>query len=312
MSETTEMASSVETSGTLGIPAVVVRDLHVRYDVYSDGQRPTLRRLIARRFQPRPAQSVHAVRGVNFTVHQGEALGVIGPNGSGKSTMLRAISGLLPATSGEIYAQSTPVLLGVGAALHPELSGRRNVYLGGTALGMTRAEVDDGYDEIVAFAGLEGFMDLPLRTYSSGMAARLQFAVATAVVPDILMIDEALAVGDEDFRRRSRERMSEVLDSAGTVLLVSHGMASVKEICSRALWLEQGQIVRDGPADEVVDAYQEESQRRSQHKKRRQRRKARQREEDERRAQAAPAVDTPGDGAPATARPERQGRSQGS
>jgi teichoic acid transport system ATP-binding protein len=147
------------------------------------------------------------------------------------------------------------VLLGVGAALNPELSGRRNVYLGGTALGLRRREVDELLDSIVGFAGLREFIDMPIRAYSSGMQARLQFAIATSVRPDILLIDEALAVGDEGFQHRSRERVEELVASAGTVFLVSHSLQSVVEMCQRAVWLDAGQVRMDGPVEEVVKAY---------------------------------------------------------
>ncbi len=237
--------------------SLLARDVHLTYEVYTDQQRPTLRRMVTRRFQSRTAREVHAVRGVSLATRRGEAVGLIGRNGSGKSTLLRVFAGLLPATSGAVYASSDPVLLGVGAALHPELSGRRNVFLGGTALGIPRDELEDRYDEIVAFAGLEDFMDMPLRTYSSGMRARLQFSVATIVTPDILLIDEALAVGDQEFKRESERRIREMCAAAGTVVLVSHSLRSILDVCSRAVWLDRGRIQADGPAEEVVETYRQ-------------------------------------------------------
>lgn len=236
---------------------VLANDVHLTYEIYTDSQRPTLRRLVSRSFESRPAREVRAVRGVSFAAHRGEAIGLIGRNGSGKSTLLRVIAGLLPATGGAVYASSEPVLLGVGAALHPELSGRRNVFLGGTALGIPREKLESRYDEIVEFAGLGDFMDVPIRAYSSGMQARLQFAVATVVTPDILMIDEALAVGDQEFRRKSERRIREMAEHAGTVFLVSHSMSSIRDTCTRVLWLDKGELVADGPVDEVVDRYLE-------------------------------------------------------
>ncbi len=237
--------------------SVVADDVHLTYEIYTDSQRPTLRRFVSRRFQGRPARQVEAVRGVSFEAHRGEAIGLIGRNGSGKSTLLRVIAGLLPATGGAVYASSDPVLLGVGAALHPELSGRRNIFLGGTALGVPREDLEERYDAIVEFAGLEDFIDMPMRAYSSGMQARLQFAVATVVTPDILMIDEALAVGDQEFRRKSEQRIREMTGEAGTVFLVSHSMSSVRDTCTRVLWLDKGRLVADGPTDEVIDRYLE-------------------------------------------------------
>lgn len=248
-------ATAAEGDGQPGSTSVLVDDVHLTYEIYTDSQRPTLRRLVSRRFQGRPAREVHAVRGVSFEAHRGEAIGLIGRNGSGKSTLLRVIAGLLPATGGAVYASTDPVLLGVGAALHPELSGQRNIFLGGTALGIPRERLEAEYDRIVEFAGLAEFIDMPIRAYSSGMQARLQFAVATVVTPDILMIDEALAVGDQEFRRRSERRIREMAEQAGTVFLVSHSMTSIRDTCTRALWLDKGQLVEDGPADEVVDTY---------------------------------------------------------
>ncbi len=230
-------------------------DAHLIYEVYTDNQRPTLRRMVARKFQSRPSREIYAVRGVSFVARQGEAVGLIGRNGSGKSTLLRVIAGLLPANAGAIWARSDPVLLGVGAVLHPELSGRRNVFLGGTALGVSRDELEEKFDEIVEFAGLEDYMDVPIRAYSSGMQARLQFAIATVVIPDILMIDEALAVGDQEFRRKSEDRIKGMVAQAGTIFLVSHSMESILDNCSRAIWLDQGKMVDDGPADEIVERY---------------------------------------------------------
>ena len=256
MGEPTEDATPDE--GADGAPLSVVADgLHLTYEIYTDAQRPTLRRFVSRRFRGRPAREVQAVRGVSFRAQRGEAIGLIGRNGSGKSTLLRVIAGLLPATAGAVWASSDPVLLGVGAALHPELSGRRNVFLGGTALGVPREELERRYDAIVEFAGLEDFIDMPMRAYSSGMQARLQFAVATVVTPDILMIDEALAVGDQEFRRKSEQRIREMTEEAGTVFLVSHSMRSVRETCTRALWLDKGRLVADGEAGEVIDRYLE-------------------------------------------------------
>jgi teichoic acid transport system ATP-binding protein len=236
--------------------SLVLEDVHVSYRVYEENNTPTLRRLVTRRFASRATRTVHAVRGVSLTAGTGESVALIGRNGSGKSTLLRAVSGLLPVDQGRILARSTPVLLGIGAALHPELSGRRNVFLAGTALGFSRNELTERFDEIVDFAGIRDHIDLPLRTYSAGMQARLQFSVASAVTPDILLIDEALAVGDEEFRRKSRQRIETLLDRASTVFLVSHSMKSVLDMCTRAVWLDGGVVMADGPVADVVSEYQ--------------------------------------------------------
>lgn len=240
--------------------AVVARDVHVVYRVYED-RRPRIREIIANRFQPRQHRAIHALRGVSFVVRAGESVGVVGPNGSGKSTLLTALSGLLPVTDGELYASSQPRLLGVGSVLNPQLSGRRNVVLGGLALGMTRREVDERFDSIIDFSGLQDFVDVPLKAYSSGMKARLHFAIATAVTPEILLVDEALAVGDDDFRERSLNRIEEIRADAGTIFFVSHNRREVERTCSRAIWLDQGQIVADGDVTTVLGEYAKRSRR---------------------------------------------------
>ncbi|MTA40556.1 MAG: ATP-binding cassette domain-containing protein, partial [Actinobacteria bacterium] len=202
-------------------------------------------------------KEVHALKGISFTTHRGEAVAIIGRNGAGKSTLLRAISGLIPARTGSILTSSQPSLLGVNAALMNHLSGRRNIELGGLALGMTPAEVDANMDAIIEFSGLGEFIDLPLSTYSSGMGARLRFAIASSVPQEILMIDEALATGDVNFKKRSQERISELKAKAGTVFLVSHSHSVIRETCTRAIWLDKGNMVMDGPMEEVLSAYEQ-------------------------------------------------------
>lgn len=230
-------------------------DVHVTYRVYED-VRPTLRRFVTSRFRPRNYTPVPAVRGVTLKLNRGDVLGVVGANGSGKSTLLRAMAGLLPPTRGAVYASSPPVLLTVGAALRGDLSGRRNVYLGGSALGMSKAELDARFDEIVEFAGVGHAIDRPLRTYSSGMSARLQFSIAAAVEPEILLIDEALAVGDDAFRKKSGERVAQMREAAGTVVIVSHGKG-LERMCNRAIWMSDGELVAEGDPDEVIGAYRQ-------------------------------------------------------
>lgn len=237
-------------------PAVVLDDVVCSYRVYED-RSPTLRKALVNRFRSRDYRRVEAVRGVSLVVHEGEAVALIGRNGAGKSTLLRAVAGLLPPESGRVFARSTPLLLGVSAALHPELSGRRNILIGGTALGIPRREMERRVDEIVRFAGLADHIDLPLRAYSSGMAARLQFAIATSVKPEILLVDEVLSVGDREFREKSRRRFVEILDAAGTVFLVSHSLDTARELCTRAIWLDKGRVLADGPVDEVASRYED-------------------------------------------------------
>jgi teichoic acid transport system ATP-binding protein len=219
------------------------------------GAPAVLKRLIQR--TPAPGmREIHAVRGVSFTAHRGEAIGLIGPNGSGKSTLLRAIAGLMTPESGAIYTQGQPSLLGVAAALMNDMTGERNIVLGCLAMGMTPDEVKEHYDSICEFAGIGDFISLPMNTYSSGMAARLRFAIAATKSHEVLLIDEALATGDVEFRRRSEDRIRELREAAGTVFLVSHGLGVVRETCDRAIWLEKGAIVVDGPAGAVADAYE--------------------------------------------------------
>jgi teichoic acid transport system ATP-binding protein len=193
---------------------------------------------------------------VSFAAYEGEAIGVVGHNGSGKSTLLRAIAGLTPPSEGIVFAETEPTLLGVNAAMVNELSGERNVILGGLALGMSRAEVQEKYPSIVEFSGIGEFIDLPMRTYSSGMAARLRFAIAASVSHRVLLIDEALAVGDKAFQQRSEKRIRQLRGQAGTVFLVSHSMSSILESCERALWIDHGLLRMDGPAKDVVAAYE--------------------------------------------------------
>lgn len=237
-------------------PTVIVDDLHIKYRVFASG-RPAKeqRKLLKRSISSRRMREVHALRGVSFVAREGEAIGVVGHNGSGKSTLLSAIAGLVPPTAGAIYAETEPTLLGVNAAMISELSGERNVILGGLALGMSIDEVREKYDDIVEFSGIRDQIDLPMRTYSSGMGARLRFSIAASVPHRVLLIDEALSVGDKQFQLRSEERIRELRQHAGTVFLVSHALPTIKNTCNRALWIDHGLLKMDGPAEEVVDAY---------------------------------------------------------
>lgn len=234
--------------------ALIVEDVHVSYKVYGD-RGVGAREMFARGMKGRDVRRIHAVNGVSFSAEDGEAIGLVGSNGAGKSTLMRAIAGLLPANSGRIRAKSIPSFLGVGAALNRELSGARNIYRGCLALGLTKAEIDERFDDIVEFTGLRDSIDLPLRSYSSGMRARLQFGIATAVTPEILLIDEALAVGDRRFKRKSAQRIDEIRDASGVVILVSHSLDEIARSCDRVIWLEKGVVQADGPTLEVVEAY---------------------------------------------------------
>ncbi|MGP5021950.1 ABC transporter ATP-binding protein [Glutamicibacter arilaitensis] len=236
----------------------MVDNLHVKYQVFSSGKavgNAGARRLLQPKM--RGVRTVHALQGISFVAYENESIGIIGSNGSGKSTLLRAITGLTPPASGSVYARSRPSLLGVGAALIPDLSGDKNITLGGLALGYNREQVEQMREEITKFAELEEFIDLPMRTYSSGMAARLKFAIAASKQHDILIVDEALAVGDAKFRKRSEAKIREIRENAGTVFLVSHSMNSIKETCNRCIWIEKGVQKMDGDPDTVIKAYQQ-------------------------------------------------------
>lgn len=238
-------------------PAVIVDQLHVKYRAYGSGKvaKNAKAGLLAR--TRRGIREVHALKGVSFVAYENESIGVIGSNGSGKSTLMRAITGLTPPEAGAVYASARPNMLGVGAALIPNLSGERNIVLGGLAMGFTAKDIAEMRDDIVAFAELEEFIDLPMKTYSSGMQARLKFAIAAARQHEILIVDEALAVGDRRFRQRSEARIREIRDQAGTIFLVSHSMKSIRDTCQRALWLNKGVLMMDGPCEEVVSAYEQ-------------------------------------------------------
>lgn len=239
-------------------PVVIVDNLHVKYEVYSSGKAvgtAGARRLLQSKM--RGMRTVHALKGISFVAYENESIGIIGSNGSGKSTLLRAITGLTPPASGAVYASSRPSLLGVGAALIPEMSGDKNITLGGLALGYNRQQVEQMRGEITQFAELEEFIDLPMRTYSSGMSARLKFAIAASKQHDILIIDEALAVGDAKFRKRSEAKIREIRENAGTVFLVSHSMKSIRDTCNRVIWIEKGVQKMDGDPEKVIKAYEQ-------------------------------------------------------
>lgn len=238
-------------------PVVIVENLHVKYDVYSSGKavgNAGARRLLQPKIKG--TRTVHALKGISFVAYENESIGVIGSNGSGKSTLLRAITGLTPPSSGTVFARSRPSLLGVGAALIADLSGDKNITLGGLALGYDRDQIEHMRDEIIRFAELEDFIDLPMNTYSSGMSARLKFAIAASKKHDILIVDEALAVGDAKFKKRSEAKIREIRDSAGTIFNVSHSMGSIKETCNRVIWIEKGVQMMDGDPNTVIKEYQ--------------------------------------------------------
>ncbi|SMF09092.1 ABC transporter ATP-binding protein [Streptomyces sp. Amel2xC10] len=247
-------------------PTVIADGVDIVYRVNGTGggrgsATAALNRILRRKQTEKAAGTrlVHAVRNVSFVAYKGEAIGLIGSNGSGKSTLLKAVAGLLPVENGRIYTDGQPSLLGVNAALMGDLTGERNIYLGGLAMGMTREQIKERHQQIVDFSGINDkgdFVSLPMRTYSSGMGSRLRFSIAAAKDHDVLLIDEALATGDAQFRRRSADRIREMRAQAGTVFLVSHSNSSIRETCERVLWLERGELRMDGPTEEVMAAYE--------------------------------------------------------
>jgi lipopolysaccharide transport system ATP-binding protein len=198
-----------------------------------------------------------ALKDVSFEMKQGEVVGIIGRNGAGKSTLLKILSRITEPTEGRVRIKGRVAsLLEVGTGFHPELTGRENVFLNGAILGMTRAEIRRKFDEIVAFAEVEKFLDTPVKRYSSGMYVRLAFAVAAHLEPEILIVDEVLAVGDAEFQKKCLGKMREVAEGDGrTVLFVSHNMAAVRQLCTRGIYLSQGCVAGDGPANDIVDRY---------------------------------------------------------
>ncbi len=202
-----------------------------------------------------------ALRDINFTVEKGEAVGIIGANGAGKSTLLKILSRITPPTEGEIrFSGRVASLLEVGTGFHPELSGRENIYLNGAILGMTRNEINKKLDEIINFSGIGDFIDTPVKRYSSGMYVRLAFSIAAHIEPDILLVDEVLAVGDAEFQKKCLGKMEEVTGKAGrTILFVSHNMSAVKKICPKTVLLDKGKIVMIGETSKVIEHYLREN-----------------------------------------------------
>ncbi len=215
--------------------------------------------LLKRDLRPAPDASVAALRNVSFAVDRGEAFGIIGRNGSGKSTLLKLISGILKPTSGRVIVNGRiAALIELGAGFHPEITGRENIYINGIMLGLSRRDIDERFDKIVEFSGIADFLDQPVKTYSSGMYVRLGFAVAVHVDPDVLLIDEVLSVGDEEFSARCVAKIQEMKYRGVTLVFVTHQLDQVRKLCDRAVWLDHGRIEAVGDPMRVVDAYLQE------------------------------------------------------
>jgi ABC-type polysaccharide/polyol phosphate transport system ATPase subunit len=238
--------------------AVSVRDLSLTYTTAID-RRPTLKaRLKAMGRGGKQTRVINALDHVNLDVEYGHVLGIIGTNGAGKSSLMRVMAGIVPPTLGrvEVYG-SVSTLLALGVGFNPSLTGRDNVYLGGLAAGMSREEIDTHFEEIAAFSELGDAIDAPMRTYSSGMYARLAFSVAATVRPDILIVDEALSTGDAKFKEKSLNRIKELRSDDRALILVSHAMATLLDVCNDVAWIHKGKLVMRGEPNTVINAYRE-------------------------------------------------------
>jgi lipopolysaccharide transport system ATP-binding protein len=232
-----------------------IGELQSAYGTLRDSLAAAGRRVVQREHRPH-YEELWALHHVSFQVEEGQVLGVIGRNGAGKSTLLKILTRITTPTEGRATIRGhVGSLLEVGTGFHPELTGRENVFLNGSVLGMKRREIIRKFSEIVEFSGVEAFIDTPVKRYSSGMSVRLAFAVAAHLEPEILLVDEVLAVGDAEFQRRCLGRMEELSESGRTVLFVSHQMQAIAQLCDRAIWLEKGRIAADGPSSEIVARY---------------------------------------------------------
>jgi lipopolysaccharide transport system ATP-binding protein len=257
-SSTATLPSSPKSSDRAVPPAVELRDVSKRFYFY-EHRTSTLREWFIRRVLRRPlhvGRAEFTLRDVGFRIEPGESVALIGTNGSGKSTALRLIAGIYRPSSGTIETNGRiTAVIELGAGFHPELSGAENIALYAAVLGLPRRELAARFDEIVEFAAIPHLLDTPLKYYSSGLEARLAFSVAICLRPDILLLDEVLAVGDQTFRARCLARLRQYHAEGGTLLLVSHELEQVRELCARAIWLDAGRMVMDGPIDRVLEAY---------------------------------------------------------
>jgi lipopolysaccharide transport system ATP-binding protein/teichoic acid transport system ATP-binding protein len=238
------------------LPVVRVEDVSITYRT-SFEKRPTLKDAVVRLGRgQKTVREVEAVKNVTFDVPQGTVMGIVGSNGAGKSTLVRAIAGILPPTSGRIEVRGkVSTLLALGVGFNPAMSGQENVLLGGLAAGYTREEIAQRYEEIADFAELGDFMEMPMKTYSSGMFSRLAFAVAVHMEPDILLVDEALSAGDAKFKEKAAAKMQSLVKEARTRFLVSHALGTVTEMCNDAIWLNKGTMMMRGAPEDVVKEY---------------------------------------------------------
>lgn len=235
---------------------VKVEDLGIKFKMEKQKRAPALSLIVERaRNRQKPAGEFWALRHVSFTVERGQTVGIIGRNGSGKSTLLRVIAGIYPPDEGKVYVDGeVTTLFSLGTGFNPELSGRDNIYLSGLLIGLTKDKIDEIIDDIIEFAELGDFIDMPVRTYSSGMHSRLGFAIAIHSHKDIVLIDEILGAGDVAFRQKADVEMSRIIGEK-TVLLVSHDMSSIKRFAHKVIWLDKGSIAAMGEPKEVIEQY---------------------------------------------------------
>jgi len=233
--------------------AIEVRNLFIKYKTL---KQTSIRKSLFK-LKKAKQKEYEALKGISFDVKKGEILGIIGSNGSGKSTLLKAIAGIFSADSGEINLYSKSVsLIAIGKGFDKKLTGRENIRLTGMLLGFSKAEIEEKIPKIIQFANLGNFIDMPVKTYSSGMFSKLSFSINTILLTDIILVDEVLSVGDEEFRRKSKKRMKKVISSKKrTVMLVTHNMNEIQKLCDRVMWLEQGNIKMLGETQEVISAY---------------------------------------------------------
>lgn len=235
--------------------AIAVHDVTKKFRLHND-RKTNLKELFSVRRRPSRHEDFWALKGVSLDIPRGKTFGLVGHNGSGKSTLLKMVAGIHRPTSGTIVASGrVSAMLELGAGFHPEMSGRDNIYLNGSILGMTRRQIDAAMDDIIEFSGLGEFIDTPVKVYSSGMYVRLGFAIAVNLEPEILIIDEVIAVGDEAFQRRCFDHLYELRRKGVTIVLVTHSLALVADLCDEAAWLDRGTLRKVGPAREIVDAY---------------------------------------------------------
>jgi ABC-type polysaccharide/polyol phosphate transport system ATPase subunit len=238
--------------------SIRIEDLSITYKINVDTKK-TLKNAVMRASKGEKVRmrSVEAVKKLSLDIPHGSVVGIVGANGAGKSTLMRAIAGIMPPTSGRIIVNGKiSTLLALGVGFNPALSGRDNIILGGLAAGLTRDEIDSKTDEIAAFADLpDGFIDLPVRTYSSGMYGRVAFAVSVSMTPDILLLDEALSAGDAAFKEKSFLRMRELVEEARTIVIVSHALATISDLCDSAIWMHKGRILAYGEPELIVAEY---------------------------------------------------------